>query len=113
MENWEFDFEWLQIRHTIKDAMNQQELPTMNTILFLVGIQECGVMKDEYSKEEKQDLMHIAVCSLLSEDGYYEFQGRDDDGWPHFKQLQAIDIHGVKEQGRLLQVRIIQYFKER
>ncbi len=113
MENWEFDFEWLQIRHTIKDAMNQQELPTMNTILFLVGIQECGVLKDEYTKEEKQDLMHIAVCSLLSEDGYYEFLGRDDEGWPHFKQLQPIDIHGVKEQGRLLQKRIIQYFKER
>ena len=111
MEDWEFDFEWLQVRHKIKDAMGKDELPTMNSILYLIGVQETGVLKDEYEKEEKQDLMHVAVCTLMSQDGYYEFVGRDEDGWPHFKQTTKIDIHGVKDQGRLLQEKIIEYFK--
>lgn len=111
MEDWEFDFEWLKVRHMIKDAIGNDALPDMNTILFLIGIQECGVLKEQFTKEEKQDLMHIAICTLLSIDGHFEFIGRDEDGWPHFKQITTIDIKGVREQGRLLQEKMIQYFK--
>ncbi len=111
MEDWEFDFEWLKVRHMIKDVMGKEDLPNLNAILFLIGIQECGVIKEEYSKEEKQDLMHIAVCSLLSIDGHFEFAGRDEDGWPHYNQMTTIDVQGVKAQGRLLQEKIIEYFK--
>ncbi len=110
MEQWEFDFKWLEVRHKIKDTMGKDELPSMNSILFLIGMQETGVIKDVFEKEEKQDLMHVAVCTLLSQDGYYEFVGRDEDGWPHFKQSTKIDIKGVTEQGRLLQEKIIEYF---
>ncbi len=111
MEQWEFDFEWLAVRHKIKDAMGKDELPSMNTILYLIGMQETGVLKDEFTKEEKQDLMHVAVCTLLSQDGFYEFVGRDEDGWPHFKQTTKINVKGVNEQGRFLQEKVIQYFK--
>ncbi len=112
MEDWEFDFKWLEVKHKIKAAMGKDELPSLNSILYLIGIQETGVIRDSFEKEEKQDLMHVAVCTLLSQDGYYEFVGRDEDGWPHFKQVQQIDIEGVKNQGRLLQEKIIEYFAE-
>jgi hypothetical protein len=112
MEDWELEFNWLQTRHQVKDALKRNELPDLNAILFLVGIQEHGRVKTEYTKEEKRDLMHIAVCRLLSYDGYYEFQGRDADGWPHWKQTLPFSTKGLEEQERLLKIKLIQYFKE-
>ncbi len=109
-EEWQIDFEWLRVRHLVKDAMSKETLPDLNAILFLIGIQECGVLKEEYTKEEKQDLMHIAICTLLEPDGYYEFKGRDEEGWPHFEQKMNVDIKGVAAQGQLLKEKIIFYF---
>lgn len=112
MEDWELDFEWLKVRHYVKDAMGRDALPDLNGILFLVGIQELGRWPDSFTKEEKQDLMHIAVCRLLSYDGYYEFAGRDADGWPHWKPSKVFSVKGVADQEQLLKTKIIQYFKD-
>ena len=49
----------------------------MDAMLFLIGVQELGRWKEGFTKEEKQDLMHIAVCRLFTDDGHYEFVGRD------------------------------------
>ncbi|HFA47418.1 MAG TPA: hypothetical protein ENJ95_00215 [Bacteroidetes bacterium] len=109
---WELDFEWLQVRHFVKDAMKRDTLPDMNAILFLVGVQELGRWKEGFTKEEKQDLMHIAVCELLCDEGYYEFVGRDGDGWPHYKALKPFPAKGAKEQGDYLKKKLIQYFQK-
>ena len=58
--------------------------------IFLIGIQEIGNITNKFSKEQKQDLMHVAVCSLLSQSGYYKLEGYDDEGWPHFLQLKEL-----------------------
>lgn len=112
MEDWELDFEWLRVRHEVKDAMRRDSLPDLNAMLFLIGIQELGWWKKNFTKEEKQDLMHIAVCRLLAYDGYYEFVGRDADGWPHWRQVRSIQVLPLPEQERLLKEKIIQYFKD-
>jgi len=112
MEDWELDYEWLRVRHYIKDSMQRPNLPDLDAILFLIGIQELGRWEDKFTKEEKQDLIHIAVCQLLSSDGYFEFEGRDADGWPHYKELRPIGVEGVEGQGRLLKIKVIDYFKE-
>ncbi len=111
MEDWELDFEWLHVRHLVKDALGRSELPDLNAILFLIGIQELGRWKTSFTKEEKQDLMHIAVCKLLSFQGFYRFVGRDQDGWPHWEQERKIPAVGVKEQERLLKEMSILYFR--
>jgi hypothetical protein len=111
MEDWEFEFEWLKVRHIVKDAFRQDGLPDLNLVLLLIGIQELGRWQKRFSKEEKQDLMHIAVCTLLSEAGYYEFVGRDTEGWPHFNAVQALEIKGEKAQEHFLKTKIIEYFK--
>lgn len=111
MENWETDFEWLRVRHWVKEKMGHDALPDLNAILFLIGIQELGHVKDQFSKEEKQDLMHIAVCRLLSEDGYYEFEGLDTEGWPHWKPLRPFTVKGLKDQESVLIQKVIRYFK--
>ena len=112
MEEWELDFEWLQVRHQVKEAFGRDSLPGLNAVLFLIGIQELGHFQDSFTKEEKQDLMHIAVCRLLSYDGYYEFAGRDADGWPHYKMVKPVRTKGVEEQEKLLKIKAIQYFRE-
>ncbi len=111
MEEWQFDFEWLQTRHLVKDLMGLEAIPDMRAILLLIGIQELGKGPREFTKEEKQDLMHIAVCHLLESDGYYEFKGLDDEGWPHYEQLRHIKVLGVASQEVLLKKKIIFYFQ--
>jgi hypothetical protein len=64
------------------------------------------------SKEEKQDLMHIAACELLSFVEYFEFQGRDSGGWPHYKVLQKPAVTGLSEQEALLRACAVQFFRE-
>lgn len=112
METWEFDFEWLRVRHLVKSRFLKGTMPDLNAILFLIGIQELGRWKTEFTKEEKQDLMHIAVCRLLSYEGYYEFKGRDADGWPHWEQIKKVPARGMDEQEQLLKEKVIQYFKD-
>jgi hypothetical protein len=85
--------------------------PDMETILFLIGIQESNLLKEKFTKEQKQDLMHVAVCSLLSSSGYYELEGRDDDGWPHFRQLKPMpEMNGI-DQENFLKDHILMYFE--
>ncbi|OJW83002.1 MAG: hypothetical protein BGO69_03745 [Bacteroidetes bacterium 46-16] len=87
------------------------KVPDMEGILFLIGVNELGnVPARKFSKEQKQDLMHVAVCTLLSQAGYYEFEGRDQDGWPHFKEVEQVPLTSMAEQEELLKACIIEYF---
>ena len=86
--------------------------PDMETILFLIGVQEMGTIKRKFTKEQKQDLMHIAICSLLSRSGYYEMEGVDADGWPHYKQLKEMPKMSLIEQENFLKDHILLYFEE-
>ena len=112
MEEWKTDFDWLQIRHFIKDTFSRSELPDLNSILYLIGIQEVNLLKKNLTKEEKQDLMHVATCHLLSFQGIFEFVGMDDEGWPHYKQVKTVQIQGEKAQESLLKQCIISYFSD-
>ncbi len=104
------DAEWLQTQFEIKEMLMLNKLPDMQGILFAIGLQELGQIKEEFSKEERQDLMHIAVCRLLSYDAYFELQGYDADGWPHWKQI-AIPPSGRANQELLLRRKITEYIK--
>lgn len=112
MEEWQLDFEWLQLQHQLKERFMRDTLPDLNAVLFLIGIQELGRWQKKFSKEEKQDLMHIGVCRLLSYEGYYEFVGRDADGWPHWQQLLPLPKQELKAQELLLKEKAVQYFKD-
>jgi len=85
--------------------------PDLETILFLVGIQETGFIKEKITKEQKQDMMHVAICSVLAPSGYYEFEGKDEDGWPHFRQLKPMPEMNTIEQENFLKDHILLYFQ--
>lgn len=86
------------------------ETPDLQVVLFLIGVQELGKGPLKFSKDEKQDLMHIAVCRLLSTFGYYELVGLDQDGWPHWKLVKKLPPLSLKEQDLLLKQAAIDYF---
>ncbi|MFT6147648.1 MAG: hypothetical protein ACJAUH_000325 [Saprospiraceae bacterium] len=112
MENWELEFYWNKAKHQVKSMMNLNALPDMNGVLFLIGVQELGRWDGEFTKEQKQDLMHIAICSLLESDGHYEFIGRDGDGWPHYELRKAVVNFGEESQEDLLKRKVIAYFEK-
>jgi len=85
--------------------------PDMEAILFLIGIQEVGDFQTKFSKEQKQDLMHVAVCSLLSPSGYYELERVDEEGWPHYRQIKALPVFNLIEQENFMKDHILFYFE--
>lgn len=89
------------------------KLPNMEAILFLIGVNEYRgrIPKIKFSKEQKQDLMHVAVCALLSRSGYYELEGYDEEGWPHYKELDIVKTGSLEEQEMLLKINILDYFE--
>jgi hypothetical protein len=86
--------------------------PDMEAILFLIGMQETGFVKSKITKEQKQDLMHVAVCTLLSQSGFYIMEGKDEEGWPHFKQLKEIPAVHVVEHENFLKDHVLLYFEK-
>jgi hypothetical protein len=83
----------------------------MEAILFLVGIQEFGEIRKKFTKEQKQDLMHVAVCSLLAQSGYYELESVDAEGWPHFRQLKALPVLNMIDQENFIKDHLLLYFE--
>ena len=84
---------------------------TIESVLFLIGIREVGSHPKEFSKEDKVDLMHIAICRLLSQSGYYELDHLDQDGWPHWKLLKPLPHQDMFSQEHLLREHILAYFE--
>jgi len=83
----------------------------LNGVLFMIGVQELGRGAGYFSKEEKQDLMHIAICKVLSLSGYYELEGIDSAGWPHWKLVKKLPHFDLLEQEKLLKMLVLEYFE--
>jgi len=92
-------------------AMVGKRPKDLNAVLFLIGVQELGQGTKVFSKEEKQDLMHIGICRVLSAAGYYELEGLDKDGWPHWKMVKKLPHFDLLEQEKLLKMHVIEYFE--
>ena len=80
-------------------------------IIYLIGVQELGQAHRTFKKDEKMNLMHIAICKLLEPYGYYEFDYFDDDGWPHYKILTDLPNLKPGEQTVLMKEAIVTYFE--
>lgn len=105
-----FEQRWLDTQEMLRERFGK--VPDMESILFLIGMNELGAIPEKkFTKEQKQDLMHVAVCTLLSQRGFYEPAGRDEEGWPHFHQLNSPASGGLAEQERMLKECVISYFE--
>ena len=84
-----------------------------DAIIYLVGVQELGQLHKKFKKDEKVNLMHIAICRLLEPFGYYEFEYFDSAGWPHYKILEQLPPLKPGEQTLLMKEAIVLYFLEK
>ena len=85
----------------------------LDSIIYLIGIQELGKLDTTFKKDEKMNLMHIAICRLLEPFGYYQYDYDDPDGWPHYKVLEQLPPLKAGEQQILMKDAIVQYFLEK
>ena len=83
----------------------------LQALLFLIGLQELGKGNVKLSKNEKLDVMHIAICTLLTPYGYYEYEGLDKDGWPHWKANEKLPPLKPGQQQMVMKQAIVEYFK--
>jgi len=103
--------DWVELMYKIKEVTGKRP-SDLNAVLYLVGIQELGQGAKNFSKEQKQDLLHIATCKVLSLAGYYELEGHDEDGWPHWKLLKKLPGFDLVEQEKLLKMQLLEYFNK-
>lgn len=108
MEN--FEQRWIDLSFMLRERFGK--IPETDALLFLIGINELGAYPEgkKFSKEQKQDLMHIAVCKLLSQVGLYVFDEYDQEGWPHYIATGLEAPASMQAQEQLLKECMIRYF---
>jgi hypothetical protein len=105
----ETEFEYQQVLKQIAKQFGEDI--DIQGLLFIIGLQELGKGKIKLSKNEKLDVMHIAICTLLSPYGYYEYEGLDKDGWPHWKTTEKLPPLKPAQQQEIIKQAIVEYFK--
>jgi len=115
MEHIESDIEykeeeWKDVLSSLEKRFGKK--PDLQSIIFLVGHRELGKLQTKFSKEQKQDMIHVGVCTLLSKANYYTFLDHDQDGWPHFEYNRDQPKLNNEQQEKLLKKMIIEYFRD-
>jgi len=105
----EINAKWIKLQERIAHDFDT-DLPDMKVMLFLIGVQELGQGPAKFSKRQKEELMHIANCRLFSELGFYELEGLDQDGWPHWKLVKPIPAYTLLEQEMVMRSLMVTYF---
>ncbi len=107
----ELDRKWQALRLKLGEIVGRRP-KDLNGILFLIGVQELGQGNRAFSKEEKQDLLHIAICKVLSLSGFYTLEGLDEQGWPHWIPQKKLPHFDMLEQEKLLKQHVVEYFEK-
>ena len=108
--DYTFEKEWGETIERISKTFGEKL--DYSAILFLIGVQETGMLMRKFKKDEKLELMHVAICRLLEPFGYYSFKGNDEDGWPHFDKQDDLPVLTAPEQELLVKKAIVGYFRE-
>jgi hypothetical protein len=102
--------EWQLLQDKLKERFDTEM--EHDAILFMIGLQELGKGHRSYKKDQKLEVMHIGICCVLEPYGFYEYKGRDEDGWPHWELKEQIPHLDAKHQNKLMSDAIIDYFKK-
>ena len=103
---------WENLVEILSNQFSQGENLDLDAIIYLIGVQELGKVHIGFKKDQKLDLMHIAICRLLEPYGFYEFEFYDNDGWPHYRVKEELPALKAGEQSVLMKEAIVNYFLE-
>lgn len=106
--DFEFEKIWNETVATASEHFGEKL--DLNSLIFLIGIQELNKGAVELEKQQKLEVMHIAICALLEPYGYYEYVGLDKDGWPHYDVVENLPALKKDAQERLIKESIVEYF---
>ena len=112
-EHEQLKLRWDKLVQRLSSQFAEGETLGVDAIIYLIGVQELGQIGRPYAKDEKVDLMHIAICKLLEPFGYYSYEFTDPDGWPHYRLVKELPALKAGEQTILMKKAIVQYFLER
>ena len=104
---------WEQVVQLLSKRFADGDTLDLDAVIYLVGLQELGQVHRSFKKDEKLNLMHIAICRLLEPYGYYRFDFEDEDGWPHYEALTPLPPLKAGEQTVLMKEAIVQYFMDK
>ena len=102
---------WIELVKNLSQTFSDDDSLNLDGIIYLIGVQELGQGKRKFKKDEKVNLMHIAICKLLEPYGYYEFEYFDTDGWPHYKTISPLPNLKPGEQTVLMKEAVVHYFE--
>ncbi len=105
----ELERQWYSLLEQLTSTFGKKP-DSLEAILFLIGVNELGQGARTFTKEDKQDLMHIAICKLLSLSGFYKLDGLDKWGWPHWISVKKLPNFDLLEQEKMLKMHILEYF---
>ena len=104
---------WDQLVVKLSKQFSDGDPLDIDGMVYLVGVQELGNYHRTFKKDEKVNLMHIAICRLLEPYGYYDFDFYDDDGWPHYTVKEELPPLKPGEQSILMKEALVNYFLEK
>lgn len=104
---------WQAVTELISNRFADGAPLDLDAIIYIIGLQEFGQFDRRFKKDDKLNLMHIAICRLLEPYGYYRFEYQDPDGWPHYETLMPLPPLKAGEQSVLMKEAIVQYFLEK
>ena len=101
---------WGTVVEKLSTQFADGETLDLDSIIYLIGLQELGQLHRKFKKDEKVNLMHIAICRLLEPYGYYRFDYIDEQGWPHYTIKEELPNLKAGEQSVLMKEAIVNYF---
>ncbi|EMY82494.1 hypothetical protein ES731_02315 [Psychroflexus gondwanensis] len=104
---------WETLQNRLSTQFADGDTMELDAIIYLVGVQELGKPQAKFKKDDKVNLMHIAICTLLEPYGFYEFDFVDEDGWPHFNNISKLPVLKAGEQTVLMKEALVSYFLKR
>ena len=106
----EFEKRWFRLLEQLGRIVGKRA-SSLNAVLFLIGVRELGKGPKNFTKDEKEDIMHIATCKILSYSGFYILESTDGDGWPHWRLAKKLPHFDLLEQEIILKEHVFEYFE--
>ena len=103
---------WSQTEQFFQERFSDGESMDLDAILFMIGVQELGQLHRKFQKDEKYQLIHIAICRVLEPYGYYGFSHFDEEKWPHYTMIQKLPPLKAGEQSLLMKEAIVNYMMD-
>ena len=107
--NFELEKQWRALQKKLGEKIGEN--PEINSILFVIGLQELNIEFNKLTKDQKVEVMHIGLCVVFAPQGYYKPIGRDQDGWIHFDTVKKFPKLNADEQEEIIKEAIIEYYE--